>query len=199
MAVQERAVRTRRGLVHAAAAEIDQVGYEGARLSRICKAAAVSMGALTFHFPSKDSLADAVQEEGWAIARSLVDEVMESREPELRAVVELMVGLAGLLERNVVARSAARLARERPGEPDRWAEAWFPAVEQLLERAREDGGLRSVGRPQAVTAMVAYLMAGAESQIRGVIPAPLGDAESVADQLEQIWQLVLGGVAAQSA
>ena len=32
MAVQERAVRTRRGLVHAAAVEIDQVGYEGARV-----------------------------------------------------------------------------------------------------------------------------------------------------------------------
>lgn len=198
MVVQERAVRTRRGLVQAAALEIDRVGYEGARLSRICASASVSMGALTFHFPSKAALADALQEEGRAIARTLVGRVLESREPTLRAVAELTVGLAGLLEESVVARSAARLARERPEEPDRWTQVWLPAVQDLLERAREGGRPRLAVRPEAVTALVRYLLTGAEAQIRGAgAPVVGAGAGKVADQVEGIWRLVLDGAATQ--
>ncbi|SPF07285.1 A-factor-binding protein [Streptomyces sp. MA5143a] len=198
MVVQERAVRTRRGLVRAAALEIDRVGYEGARLSRICASASVSMGALTFHFPSKAALADAIGEEGRAIARALVSRVMESREPTLRTVAELTVGLTGLLEESVVARSAARLARERPEEPDRWTQVWLPGVQDLLQRAREDGRPRLTDRPEAVTALVRYLLTGAEVQIRGAgAPAAGAGAGKVADQVEEIWRLVLDGTEAR--
>lgn len=198
MVVQERAVRTRRRLVWAAALEIDRVGYEGARLSRICASASVSMGALTFHFPSKAALADAIGEEGRAIARALVSRVMESREPPLRAVAELTVGLTGLLEESVVARSTARLARERPEESDRWTQVWLPGVQDLLERAREDGRPRLTDRPEAATALVRYLLTGAEVQIRGAgAPVAGAGAGRVADQVEGIWRLVLDGTEAR--
>ncbi|MFB7335724.1 TetR family transcriptional regulator [Streptomyces adustus] len=199
MTIQERAARTRGLLVLAAAREIDRVGYEGARLTRICQSAGVSMGALTFHFPSKGALADAVQEQGWALARSLVDTVLTSVEPGLQAVVELTVRLAELLEQDVVVRSAARLGGERQAGPDPWARAWLPVVEELLEQARRDGGLRSGHRPETVTAMVTYLLAGAESQIRGGGPAASGGAVSVAGQLEEIWRLALRGIAGPGA
>ncbi|MFB7246744.1 TetR/AcrR family transcriptional regulator [Streptomyces populi] len=195
MAIQERAARTRGRLVLAAAQEIDRVGYEGARLSRICQSADVSMGALTFHFPSKGALADAVQEQGWGMARSLVDKVLASTEPGLQAVIELTVGLAALLERDVVARAAARLGGERQAGSAPWFRAWLPVVEELLERARKDGGLRSGEKPEAVTAMVTYLLAGAESQIRSGRQAASGGTTSVADQLEEIWRLALRGIA----
>ncbi|MET9845965.1 TetR/AcrR family transcriptional regulator [Streptomyces ossamyceticus] len=191
-------MRTRRGLVQAAALEIDRVGYEGARLSRICASASVSMGALTFHFSSKAALADAIQEEGRAIARALVSRVAESREPTLRAVAELTVGLTRMLEESVVARSTARLARERPEEPDRWTQVWLPVVQDLLERAREDGRPWVTAHPEAVTALVRYLLTGAEVQIRGAgAPMTGAGAGKVADQVEGIWRLVLAGTEAE--
>ncbi|GAA0635301.1 hypothetical protein GCM10009535_09030 [Streptomyces thermocarboxydovorans] len=196
MAVQERGVRTRRGLVLAAALEIDRAGYEGATLTRICAAASVSMGALTFHFPSKAALADAVQEEGRALAQRLVGRILESPEPTLRAVADLTVGLAGLLEEDVVVRSAARLARERPQQPDRWVQVWLPAVCDLLERARRAGGGDMVAHPGAVVALVGYLLTGAEAQMRAGCVSGGG---RVAQQVADIWRFVLDGVAAHSA
>lgn len=198
MVVQQRAARTRRDLVHAAASEIDRAGYEGATLSRICKSAAVSMGALTFHFSSKNALADAVQAAGTAIVQSLMDEVVRARQSALQSVIDLTVGLAGLLENEVVVRSSARLAEERPGASDCWMGAWFPVVCELLDRAREDGQLRATEPPQTATALVVYLLAGAQSHVRATAAAPDRGVESAADQLEQIWRLALSGIASES-
>src|SRR3989337_2793252 len=51
MVSQERAERTRQRLLQGAAAEFSLYGYGGTSLQRISKAAGVTMGALTFHFP----------------------------------------------------------------------------------------------------------------------------------------------------
>ncbi|MFJ6186444.1 TetR family transcriptional regulator [Streptomyces sp. NPDC092295] len=74
--VQERAERTRRAMVHAAAEEIDRGGYHGASLASISRSAGMSMGALTFHFPTKDRLVEAVQ----ALSVSMVRETVEAVE-----------------------------------------------------------------------------------------------------------------------
>ncbi|MCP3819189.1 TetR/AcrR family transcriptional regulator [Streptomyces sp. A3M-1-3] len=191
-------MRTRGVLVRAAAVEFGEAGYGGARLSRICESAAVSMGALTFHFPIKAALADAVEKEGGAITRALVERLRKKRGPELDAVIGLTIGLAGLLEEDLVVRSSVRLARERPGGAGRWVDVWLPAVLELLHRAYEGGQLRQAeGSFQAVADMIVYLLAGAESQIRYGVAAPAGASRSASDQLEQIWRLVLCGVAAE--
>lgn len=196
MGLQERAVRTRARIVRAAAMEMDRVGYEGAKLSRICELADASMGALTFHFPSKGALAEAVREEGRTIVDAVVTRMLPPGESQLRAVVDLTVALAELLEKDVVVRAAARVAGEQPGVAGQWSGSWLPAVSNLLERARKDGQLRAGGRMETLTALAAYLLAGAESQIRTRAVVPGREAESVADQLEQIWKLALRGVAA---
>lgn len=64
MSRQERAERTRRAVLAAAAREFADHGFAGTSLSRICGAAGVTMGAVTFHFATKAELADAVQEWG---------------------------------------------------------------------------------------------------------------------------------------
>ncbi|WP_329488591.1 TetR family transcriptional regulator [Kitasatospora sp. NBC_01246] len=67
---QERAQHTRRALLRAAAGEFDQHGYAGTSLSRVSRAAGVTMGALTFHFPTKASLADAVRADAVELTRA---------------------------------------------------------------------------------------------------------------------------------
>ncbi|MEU7643560.1 TetR/AcrR family transcriptional regulator [Streptomyces huasconensis] len=197
MAIQGRAVRTRDALVRAAAAEFDEAGYEGARLSRISELADVSMGALTFHFPAKAALADAVQEEGLAITEALVERLSKGCAPGLDAVIALSVGLVRLLEEDPVVRSSVRLAGERPGGAGRWVDIWLPAVRDHLWPQCE--GARSAGIEevrQAVTDMVVYLLTGAASQVRAGLGVSAGASRSAGERLERIWRLVVAGVVA---
>ncbi|MGQ4419832.1 TetR family transcriptional regulator, partial [Streptomyces sp. SAS_269] len=60
MALQERAIRTRRNILVAAADVFADVGYEAATISEILQRANVTKGALYFHFASKEQLAQAV-------------------------------------------------------------------------------------------------------------------------------------------
>lgn len=57
MARQERAIRTRRALLVAAAEVFDEVGYEAATISDVLKKSGMTKGALYFHFTSKEELA----------------------------------------------------------------------------------------------------------------------------------------------
>ncbi|MEV5281556.1 ScbR family autoregulator-binding transcription factor [Streptomyces sp. NPDC052811] len=60
MALQERAIRTRRAILVAAAVVFAEVGYEAATISEILHRADATKGSLYFHFASKFELAQAV-------------------------------------------------------------------------------------------------------------------------------------------
>ena len=60
MARQERAIRTRQAILVAAAEVFDEVGYEAATISDVLRRSGVTKGALYFHFPSKQVLAQEV-------------------------------------------------------------------------------------------------------------------------------------------
>ncbi|MFF9086512.1 TetR family transcriptional regulator [Streptomyces sp. NPDC014991] len=188
MVSQERSARTRQRLVFAAATAIAESGYEGATLARICKAAQVSIGALTFHFSSKRHLADAVRADARALthdrmrqAVGMVDAASTSG-AALPCLVRLTVQLAHLLETEVVVRSAARLARDCPDD-DAWVGVWLPLVRRLLSQAQRSGELRAGVDPQVMAALVHYLVIGAQ-------PLP-----GSASQLERVWEVVLRGAA----
>lgn len=66
VARQERAVRTRRAILEAAAAVFDERGYEAATIADILARAGVTKGALYFHFSSKQELAQGVLDEQMA-------------------------------------------------------------------------------------------------------------------------------------
>jgi AcrR family transcriptional regulator len=184
MTMQDRAERTRRNLVRAAAEEFCRNGYEGTSLTRICRLADASLGALTFHFSTKSVLADAVQAAGEEAARALVAEVSGARLPPLFSVREVAVGLARLLDENAAVRSAARLTRERHAPGRAWTDSWLPAVRELLVRAEKEDELHPGAPPALVADLVEHLVAGAEGQHGG------------AARMAGIWRLVLHGLAA---
>lgn len=198
MVIQDRSARTRRRLVLAAAAEFDENGYERATLARICKSAAASMGALTFHFASKRQLADAVRSDARDITRDRMRELAPLRGPALISLADLTVGLVQLLETEVVVRSAARLARECPGG-DAWTGVWLPLVRRLVEDAERCRELRPGLDPQLMTALVVHLVAGAEASLRAEASLCAGThavPAAVATRLERMWEVVLRGAAA---
>lgn len=167
MTEQARAARTRQRLVHNAAAEFAQRGYEGTSFARVCKAAGVTMGALTFHFPTKTSLAEAVCAEGIEGTRASVDDADRGAGSPLQAVGRIARAAAGALGEQAAAQASARLSREQPSLGLNWRDAWLPLIRTRLYQAQKLDELRPGTRPETATLLVASLVAGLEA---GLLP-----------------------------
>lgn len=194
MVKQERAVRTRNTVVLAAAAEFYESGYEGTSLSRISRAADMSMGAVTFHFATKGELADAVRERGAAATAATVGEVSGRPAPALHRAVGLTLALARLLEDDLAVRASARLEREGAGKAATWSSLWQPELRTLLAGAQGHEGLRDGTDLATVATLAAHLLAGAESHVRCLDTAGAGKRQGASAQLAQIWEMVLRGI-----
>ncbi|WP_051716365.1 TetR/AcrR family transcriptional regulator [Streptomyces bikiniensis] len=195
--MQERAARTRSALIRAAALEFEHRGYEGTTLSRISESARTSMGGLTFHFRTKEALADSVRSACWASTAPHVAEALTSPAPPMAALGGLVTALMRLLETSVEARAAARLGRELPGSGTAGrpgAHAWLPALRTLLARAHAEGELREGVAPGTAEALVVRLLEGTELAARGrhrrTGARADADAAPPPPSAEQVWALL---------
>ncbi|MFF8592810.1 TetR family transcriptional regulator [Streptomyces sp. NPDC015220] len=192
MVTQDRAARTRRALIAAAAADMDVNGYDGATLSAISASAQVSMGALTFHFSSKRALAEGVVEEASALTRARAAAAVAGQSSPLPAAVALLQRLADLLDESVVVRAAALLARERPKAVPGWHQAWVPTLHQLLREADRAGQLHRQARPPVVADLAVCLLTGAEVHRGRPAGEGGGGAEDfLARLLPFVWRAVV--------
>ncbi|WP_407836846.1 TetR family transcriptional regulator [Streptomyces sp. DSM 116496] len=191
MARQDRAELTRRALIAAASAEFDKHGYAGTSLSRVSRAAGVSMGALTFHFAAKDELAAVVQAWGRAKTNAALRDLHKERVPPLQAAIDLTHTLAKLLEEEVGVRAAARLARDGASTSEDWNAVWIPTLREILSRAAAEGALGA--DPKDFEVLVALLVAGVEAAAHAyplVGETPLG--HGLRQQLTLAWQVLAG-------
>ncbi|MFJ5711548.1 MULTISPECIES: ScbR family autoregulator-binding transcription factor [unclassified Streptomyces] len=142
MVRQERAIRTRQTILEAAADVFDELGYEAATISEVLKRAGVTKGALYFHFPSKEELAQGVLLEQ---VRALP--VTPERGLVMQQLLDESLLLAHLLLRdsgNPIVRGAVRLTVDQ-GLPkdglDRRApmREWENHVLEVLRKAQEQG------------------------------------------------------------
>ncbi|MEO3755851.1 ScbR family autoregulator-binding transcription factor [Streptomyces sp. B6B3] len=194
MSKQERAGRTRRLLIEAAAEEFACHGYAGTSLHRISSVAGVTIGALTFHFSVKSALADAVCEHGCELTNLAVRHAMRRGRPPLETVVDITRALARLLNGRSAVRAAARLSRERPGLHVGWYESWIDEVRQLLLRARREGSLRPDHDPEAVTVLVCCLAAGLEVTTTPACAPTEPGSWNAPDRLDEVWTVVASGI-----
>ncbi|OZC83846.1 hypothetical protein CH254_23415 [Rhodococcus sp. 06-412-2C] len=72
---QQRAIKTRAGVIAAAEQEFADRGYAGPSINSIIANSTSTKGALYFHFPSKEALAEAVLEN----VRSAYSRIVERR------------------------------------------------------------------------------------------------------------------------
>ncbi|WND34431.1 ScbR family autoregulator-binding transcription factor [Streptomyces sp. BB1-1-1] len=136
---QERAVRTRKALICAAAEVFDEAGYSGAGVTRILEKAGLTHGAMYFHFKSKEDLARAVMLEQ-------ASDLNLPEEPQgLQQLVDVTRMLAVELQHNRMLRAGVRLAVD-PGGPARHDDSiyvwWAELFERELRAARDAGELR---------------------------------------------------------
>ncbi|MBP8533257.1 ScbR family autoregulator-binding transcription factor [Streptomyces sp. MK37H] len=136
---QERAVRTRNLIMRAAAELFDEEGYEGASVSRIVKRAGVTLGAMYFHFDSKQDLAREVMNAQPYVIEPLL------KSSGLQRLVDITLVWAHRLQTDPMLRAGVRLAveQDRFGMHDSTSfEGWKDIMVSHLEVARAEGNLR---------------------------------------------------------
>ncbi|WP_344606500.1 helix-turn-helix domain-containing protein [Streptomyces glaucus] len=175
-----------------AAAEFARAGYAGTSLMRICAAANMTMGALTFHFPSKRELADAVSALGEEATRSAVAGVPGGGPPFLQAVIDVSHAVTTLLGDDATVRAASRLCRDGDAQRRNWYRAWLPAVHELATQAHLNGELRPGVAPWEVTMLVACLVTGAQPPI----PWADGFTGEHPPHPSRLWTFLAHGIAA---
>ncbi|MFD9393240.1 ScbR family autoregulator-binding transcription factor [Streptomyces sp. NPDC060000] len=142
MVKQERAARTRRALIQAAAEVFAQEGFVPASLSAISERAGVSNGALHFHFANKRMLAEAVEAEAAETLRRITEAARARQTNSLQWVVDATHELMDFLARDVVVRGGFELAADaarRAESPLRGQ--WQGWVEDALRTAERRGTL----------------------------------------------------------
>ncbi|MGI5484566.1 TetR family transcriptional regulator [Streptomyces lavendofoliae] len=189
---QTRAAHTRRRVLLAAAGELAQHGYSGTSLARIASRAGVTMGALTFHFPTKPALAKGVYEDGAASTRTAVDRALGRSRLPLQNVIDITHEVARLLRTDASVRAACRLSREEAGAGCSWHRLWLGDVERLAGEAQAGGHLGEKCSAGLLCVLVVCMLAGLDAPAAHTS----GSVAEDPDTLSRLWGLVLGTVAA---
>ncbi|MGY0020170.1 ScbR family autoregulator-binding transcription factor [Streptomyces sp. cg35] len=185
---QERAVKTRAALVRAAAEEFDLHGYAGTSTTKIVKRAGSTMGALYFHFESKEDLARAVMAEQ---ASDLPD---LGQVDGLQHLIDLTLALAHELQRNVLFRAGVQLAVEQGAfglREDAAYQLWIATFRDELIVAQALGELREGVDPSSF----ARVLVGAYSGTQLLSQISEG-RKDLPERIAELWSYFLPAVAA---
>ncbi|MEV6834013.1 ScbR family autoregulator-binding transcription factor [Streptomyces sp. NPDC051133] len=189
MAQQERAVRTRRAVLEAAAAVFAERGYAAATIAEILTRAGVTKGALYFHFDSKAALAQGVLQEQMTTAYHL------PRELKLQEWVDAGMTLAERLPREPMLLAGVRLSADLQGREvfgSAWP-AWAELTAAVLTEAKERGEVLQHVVPQET----AQVFLGAWIGVQFVSQAVAGWAD-LDDRVSALFNHLLPAIAAPS-
>ncbi|MFJ4091321.1 ScbR family autoregulator-binding transcription factor [Kitasatospora sp. NPDC089913] len=151
MVRQERALRTRRLILEAAASVFDEFGYERATIGEVVSRAGVTRGAVYFHFASKRELAQGV------IEGQFEAEAVPERSCKLQEFVDTGMVVTHLVPIDPLVSAAVRLSVDQGADKQMGIDAapgWISRLERLLVDAGERGELL----PHVVPADTAGLM-----------------------------------------
>lgn len=187
----ERAAMTKRRIVHAAAAVFEEHGFNGARLTMITKQAGLTMGAIYFHFESKEDLARAV------MLQQADDLELPEGDDGLQKLIDTTMYLAGQLRVNALLRAGVRLAVEQGSFGMRDDTAYLQWADQFREQliaARLRGDLL----PEVDETDLSQLLVSAYSgtQLLSELSSSRAD---LPDRILTMWRYLLPGVAAPEA
>lgn len=160
MAMQDRAIRTRRKILSAAAEVFESRGYRSATISEVLRTAGVTKGALYFHFQSKEDLAQGVLN-----AQDQVISLPE-RASKVQELVDMVMLHAHRLQTDSMVRAGVRLTMDQTsGGLDRRGPflKWGGLACQLLEDARKQGELLPHVEPQETADVLTGAFAGVQS------------------------------------
>ncbi|MEU6525234.1 ScbR family autoregulator-binding transcription factor [Streptomyces sp. NPDC046924] len=167
MVKQDRAIRTRRAILEAAAAVFDEKGYRAAKLSDILERVNLTKGALYFHFSGKEALANAV----------LDAQVSETPVPcaqacKMQEYVDMGLLFARLLVSDPLLRASVRLSLEQVPEINRNSpyEQWVGRTTRVLTEAKERGEVLLHVDPEETARITVGAFSGVNSMVSTMVP-----------------------------
>ncbi|MFI5987233.1 ScbR family autoregulator-binding transcription factor [Streptomyces sp. NPDC051555] len=180
MARQERAVRTRRAILEAAASVFDERGYDAATIADILARAGVTKGALYFHFASKQELAQGVLDEQFGEAG------VPSRESKLQELVDVAMLLAHRMKFEPMLSAGARLSLG-PGMREIFGggsvPGWIEFTRELLVQAKQQGELLPHVDPAETAWILSACWTGAQ-----IYSQTLNDREDIEGRVASVYQ-----------
>ncbi|MFE6826196.1 ScbR family autoregulator-binding transcription factor [Streptomyces sp. NPDC057690] len=186
MVKQDRAIRTRQTILSAAAKVFEEHGYQAATISEILTTAGVTKGALYFHFPSKEHLAEGVLHEQ--------DQLLPipDRTCKIQQFVDTVMLHAHRLQTNAMVRAGVRLSLDqqalgldRSGPFLRWSHI----SRDLLEKAQAQGELL----PHVNTNETADVMVGSFAGVQAMSQA-VCDHQDLPQRVNALLRHVLPSV-----
>jgi len=179
---QQRAVKTRKDLLLAAAEVFCEKGYEAASTVEIFKRAGVTKGALYFHFKSKSDLALGV------LAEAVTTEGVAPQLFKLQEWIDTAMALAYRLPQEPVLRAALLLQLDPQFRTmfgtQPWQD-WMDLTTRFLEEAKAAGELLAHVDPQRAARVLVSAWAGLQAVIEGV-PSDRGLEGEVGYMLDMI-------------
>ncbi|MCX5328811.1 MULTISPECIES: ScbR family autoregulator-binding transcription factor [unclassified Streptomyces] len=186
---QERASRTRRQLLDAAATAFAEKGFPAVTLQDIADLAEVTKGAVYFHFMNKEAVAVAVTEEFYTQLPTIGESVTARQLPPLDAVAELLLQTAVALRDNPVMQAGARLQIERnmvnADMPTPFSE-FTQLITELLAQAQDEGTLRATPDVAPMARVVVAAFFGSQH-----ISWVQHNREDLTDRVQEIIDVVL--------
>ncbi|MFF1718561.1 ScbR family autoregulator-binding transcription factor [Streptomyces sviceus] len=187
MARQERAIRTRRTIVEAAGAVFDEHGYAASTIAMVLERADVTKGALYFHFPSKESLAQAVLDEQLPLG------AVPPHPCKVQEIVDTTFVFGQRLRTNALLKGSVRLTVDQCAPPgvDHTGpfRQWSEHVVSLLQEAREQGELL----PTVTLRDTADLLVGAFAGVQ-LMSRALHGREDLAHRISVMWAHMLPSI-----
>ncbi|CAM5687750.1 ScbR family autoregulator-binding transcription factor [Streptomyces aurantiogriseus] len=190
MAKQDRAIRTRRAILEAAAIVFDEKGYRAAKLSDILERAKLTKGALYFHFTSKEALANAVLD-----AQVSETPVPSPQTYKMQEYVDMGLLFAHLLVSDPLLRASVRLSLEQVPEINRSSPyvEWVERNTRVLTEAKECGELLLHVDPAETARITVGAFGGMNAMVSTITP-PL-DLER---EILTLYRHLLAGIAVPS-
>ncbi|MER5205559.1 ScbR family autoregulator-binding transcription factor [Streptomyces sp. NPDC002825] len=189
MAQQERSARTRAAILRAGAEVFAELGFAGASVSKITRRANLTLGALYFHFESKEELARE-------IVRSQPELVTGSTAAGVQGVVDITVAWATQLRENPLLLAGARLVMDQEyfvcDEEGNSYRQWADVLQPFLHEAAENGELRPDVEVRSLAQLVVNACTGA--QMNAQLDSGRKD---LPDRIRQMWVLLLPLIASE--
>ncbi|MFI6770270.1 ScbR family autoregulator-binding transcription factor [Streptomyces sp. NPDC050355] len=186
MAKQERAIRTRRACLVAAAEIFNECGYEAATIAAIIDRAQLTRGALYFHFTSKEELARGV------LAEAVTTEGLVPQSLKLQEWADIALLLAHRLPREPLLSASIRLSvdsKARGMFGTRWPD-WIELVGKVLLEAKERGELL----PHVDPADTARLFVGAWTGVQ-LVSEVMPEGRDLSREISRLLELILPNIA----
>ncbi|MFI9270694.1 ScbR family autoregulator-binding transcription factor [Kitasatospora sp. NPDC052896] len=186
MAQQERALRTRKVILNAAASVFNDFGYEAATIAQILTRAEMTKGALYFHFASKEDLARGVLDE------AVTTDGVLPQQSKLQEWVDVGLALAHRLPREPLLSASLKLSLDQQARRlfgTRWPD-WVSLMASLLKQAKAQGEVL----PHIDPDITAQLVVGAWTGVQ-VVSEGLSEAPSLETQIALLYDHLLPAIA----